>query len=470
MIADRHHYDLVVLGSGPAGQKAAIQGAKAGRAVLVVEQDRDVGGACVHHGTIPSKTLRETAVSMRRRRASTALDIHLDDHTRVDAMMGRLNEVISAHERYIADQLRRNGVDRWVGRARFIDAHTLEIRGPNGGVKLAAGDHIVVATGSRPRAPEQVAVDHEHVLDSDSILSMNYLPESLIVLGGGVIACEYASIFAALGVKVTLVDKSDRPLTFMDSELTDRFVQALGEMGGSYLGNQAIQSVAWDGVSAVVVTLASGISLRSDKVLCALGRLANLESLDVEKAGLSRSARGYIDVDAHCRTAVPHIYAVGDVIGPPALASSAMEQGRRAVRHALGLPAPRELDIIPTGIFTLPEMASIGLDERGARTKLGGVMVGRAKFCELARGQIAGSDEGFMKLIADPEGHRILGVQIIGDGAAELIHVGQMAMIGGVSVDGFIDNVFNFPTLAEAYRVAALDIARQRLGVAQDAA
>jgi len=463
-----NHFEVVVIGSGPAGQKAAIQGAKAGRRVLVLEQDQTVGGACVHHGTIPSKTLRETAARLSRPAAS-GLQVRLAEHARVGALMNRLEEVVAAHEHYIAKQLDRNNIERWTGRARFLDAHRIEVRPLNGPPRIAVAELVVIATGSRPRTPDNVPVDHEHIFDSDSVLSMNYLPDSLVVLGGGVIACEYASIFAALGVKVTLVDKGERPLSFMDPELTDRFVQALESFGGAYLGGRSVQSVAFDGMDSVDTVLGAGESVRSEKVLCALGRLANIESLDVEKAGLRRSARGFVDVDQYCRSGVPHIYAVGDVIGPPALASSAMEQGRRAVCHALGLPAPTGLETIPTGIYTLPEMASIGLDERAAAAQ-GQILVGRSHFRELARSHISGSEEGFLKLVADRDSARILGVQIIGDGATELIHVGQMALVGRLGVEAFIDNVFNFPTLAEAYRVAALDVMRQRQSVPQSAA
>jgi NAD(P) transhydrogenase len=307
-------------------------------------------------------------------------------------------------------------------------------------------------------------VDHENILDSDSMLSFMYLPASLTVLGSGVIACAYASIFAALGVQATIIDRYERPLGFMDAELTQRFVRSFEAHGGRFLGQQRLLNVAWDGLSAVVTTLANGATIRSEKLLCTLGRVANIAGLNIAAAGLACAPSGLLEVDEHCRTAVPHIYAVGDIIGPPALASCAMEQGRRALRHALGLEVGHPPELIPIGLYAIPEMASVGLNEAEARQRYGGVLVGRARFDELARGQIAGITDGLLKLVADPQGQRLLGVQIIGEGATELIHVGQMGLLAHCDVDTFVDHIFNFPTLAEGYRVAALHIAKQRPG------
>ncbi|GIX48632.1 MAG: NAD(P)(+) transhydrogenase [Candidatus Tectimicrobiota bacterium] len=457
-------FDVVVIGSGPAGQKAAIQGAKAGRRVVIIEQGSRVGGACVHYGTIPSKTLRETAVSLAgfRQRCAGFFDLRLHPEIAVATLTSRLRQVVQAHERFMHDQLQRNGVAQWHGRARFLSPTLLEVVAPDGTRRQVTGEVIVIATGSRPRTPPEIPVDHEHIFDSDSLLSMLYLPASLTVLGSGIIASEYASIFAALGVEVTMVDRAPRPLGFLDAELSERFVQSFTASGGRFLGGQRVTRVAWDGLAAVVTTLESGETLRSEKALCALGRVANVEGLNLAAAGLRLTERGFIAVDAYCRTAVPHIYAVGDVIGPPALASCAMEQGRRAVRHALGLELGEPPELIPVGIYTIPELASVGFSEQQARQRYGQVLVGRARFDELARGQIAGITDGLLKLVADAQGRRLLGVQIIGEGATELIHLGQMALLAGCEVDTFIDHIFNFPTLAEAYRVAALDIAKQR--------
>jgi NAD(P) transhydrogenase len=332
----------------------------------------------------------------------------------------------------------------------------------DGITQTLTADTIVIATGSRPRAPVDIPIDHEHILDSDSILSMIYLPRSLTVLGGGIIASEYASIFAALGVHVTIIDRADRPLQFFDPELIRTFVQSFEQGGGRYCGTQAIRDVRWDGISQVVTTLQDGQEITGDKMLVALGRQANLEELNLSATGLSVTEKGTLAVNEHCQTAIPHIYGVGDLIGPPGLASSGMEQGRRAVCHALGLPEGRSVNAILIGIYTIPEMSSFGLDEAAGRKRYREVMVGRSKFNEIARGQISGIQNGLLKMIADPTGEYILGVQIIVEGATELIHVGQMALQHAATVDSFVENIFNFPTLAETYRVAALDIVGQR--------
>ena len=457
------HYDVIVIGSGPAGQKAAVQAAKAGKRAVIIERERTVGGACVFRGTIPSKTLRESALRAQTLKSSADLfDGKLRDEIELGPLMSRLDAVVSAHSGYMANQLERNGIKRLHGRARFVSTNQIDVEALGGKLTRLEGSAIIIASGSRPRLPPGMPIDHENILDSDSILSLAWLPQSLVVLGAGVIACEYASVFAHLGTKVTIIDSGDRPLRFLDAELTAQFVAALERTGGRFLGGRGVETVRWDEVSQVVTTSKSGEQIRSDKVLVTLGRVANVEGLGLEAAGLRVNARGLLDVNEHCQTAVPHIYGVGDVIGPPALATTAMEQGRRAVRHALGLPAGGSADSIPVGVYTIPEMASVGLDEEAAKKLHGSCLVGRARFDEVARGQISGLQGGLLKLIADPTGQRVLGVQIVGEGATELVHLGQMALISGMSIDGFIDTVFNFPTLAEAYRVAALHIASQR--------
>lgn len=457
------HYNVLVIGSGPAGQKAAIQGAKAGKRVAIFEREQGVGGNCVHQGTIPSKTLRETALHLSRlKQSAVALDFQLRGGVEIASMMGQLDHVVSAHARYIADQLNRNGVDRYHGRASFLSDTLLQLNTTDGSTQTFTAETIVIATGSRPRCPENIPVDHEHILDSDSILSMIYLPRTLTVLGGGVIASEYASMFALLGVNVTMIDQGDRPVAFLDPEMTDQFTAEFERNGGFYLGQQKIADVTWDGLATVVTRLESGQVIESDKMLVALGRVANVEDLNIAAAGLQPTQRGLLSVDEHCCTEVPHIYAVGDVIGPPSLASTSMEQGRRAVCHALGLGLGGVPDTIPMAIYTIPEMASVGISEAGAIAKHQSAVVGRAKFCEVARGQISETTGGLLKLVADANGQRLLGVHIVGEGAAELIHIGQMALLNEADIDSFVDNIFNFPTLAEAYRIAALDIVGKR--------
>lgn len=458
-------YDLVVIGSGPAGQKAAIQGAKAGQHVLLIDRDPRVGGACVHYGTIPSKTLRQSALLLRQFKqhyGDLLGAVTLRPDLEVAHLMTRLDQVVRAHEHYMSEQLLRNGITQWHGRARFVSPHDVEVIGTDGGRRQATGKFLVIATGSQPRTPSHVPIDHEHILDSDSILSMLYLPASLTVLGAGVIASEYASIFASLGVQVTIIDRGARPLGFLDPELTGHFVQSFETHGSRFLGQQDVASVAWNGLDAVVTTLQSGLEVRGEKLLCALGRQPMLDGLNLAVTGVTLNTRGFIDVDAHCQTKVPHIYAVGDVIGPPSLAACSMEQGRRAIRHALELELGNPPEMIPVGIYTIPEIASVGLTEAEAIQRCGSVLVGRAPFAELARGQIAGLTNGLLKLIADSQGRQLLGVHIVGEGATELIHVGEMGLLTGCEVDLFVEHIFNFPTLAEAYRVAALDIAKQR--------
>jgi len=449
--------EFLVLGAGPAGHKAAIQAAKAGKRVLIVDRDPSAGGECVQRGTIPSKTLRESASYLLglRARSEGVIDVTVPARASVAGLMRRLKAVRASHGRYLDQQLERNQVERLRGRARFLSSNLVEIRSPDRSVRVVCAERIVIATGSRPRRPDNVPVDHEHVLDSDSILALIYLPASLTVLGAGVIACEFASIFAALGTKVTLVDAAPRPLAFLDPELTAQYVAAFERMGGTFLPGKKVERVLWDGTE-VVTHLASGEELRAEKCLCAQGRVANVADLGLEAAGLALSARGHIPVDANMRTAALHVYAAGDVVGPPALAATAVEQGRRAARHALGMELTAAHEIVPTGIYTIPEIASVGLSEEQACTRFGSALVGRARFDELARAHINGQTDGLLKLIADPSG-KLVGAHVVGEAATELVHVAQMALVGGLTLEAFVDNVFNFPTMAEAYRVAAID-------------
>jgi NAD(P) transhydrogenase len=456
-------WDVIVIGGGPAGHKAAVHAAGAGRRVVLVEQERAVGGECVRRGTIPSKTLKETATALLgfQRRSGGVVEVKLAPQTQLESLMARKDQVIAAHEAFMADELAQAGVERVHGRAKFVGVRQVEVQAIDGARGVHTAPVVIVATGSRPRTPAEIPVDHEHVLDSDSILSMTWLPKALTVLGAGVIASEYASIFAALGVEVTMIDRGPRPVAFLDDELTQRFVTAFEGMGGRFLGDVQTRSVRFDGVSKVVTTLSNGTVVESEKLLCALGRVANVGSLALEATGLSVNARGLVEVDANCLTKVPGVYAVGDIIGPPSLASSSMEQGRRAVRHAFGEPVGPAPELIPAGVYTIPEMSGVGLTEAQARAK-GPTLVGRASFDRLARGQISAATDGLLKLVCDGSGRKLLGVHVISEGAAELVHLGQLALVAGLEVDTFVDGIFNFPTLAEAYRVAALDVVRQR--------
>ncbi|MBL1321078.1 MAG: Si-specific NAD(P)(+) transhydrogenase [Methylophaga sp.] len=456
-------YDVMVIGSGPAGQKAAIQAAKAGQSVAIIERDSLFGGACVHRGTIPSKTLRENALRVKHMRQNAALaDFELSEATEMVTLIDRLDEVLKSHDRYMRKQIDRNGIDRIHGRASFIDNTTIKITNVDGTTIDVSVKKVIIAVGSYPRKPENIPIDHENIFDSDSMLSMLYLPSSLTVLGGGVIASEYASIFQALGVKVTMIDRYPTPLGFLDSDMTDVFLKAFTAMGGTWMGNKKVEKVYWDEINEVVTECEDGTVVRSQKLLCAAGRLANVDGLQLENAGLSLNDKGLVSVDDTLCTEVENIYAAGDVIGPPSLASASMEQGRRAACNALGIDIGGMSQLIPAGIYSIPELSSVGLTEKQAREQHDKIIIGTAKFAEVARGQISGNTEGMLKIIADSQGKKILGVMLVGEGSTEVVHIGHMAMLCDAEVDIFVESTFNFPTLAEAYRIAALEILAKR--------
>ena len=456
-------YDLLVIGSGPAGQKAAIQAAKGGMRVVVCEQLRDIGGACVQYGTIPSKTLRERAMVRASVFASGFVDQERKPtlaNTNVADLIGEMSDILRAHDRYMTEQLTRNGIELLHGRARFTTPNVAAVQNNRGVDVDVHFKHALIATGSTPRCPDNVPIDHEHILNSDSILNMAYLPESLVVLGGGVIACEYASIFALLGVKVTIIDRYTRPLGFLDEDLTDHFIEGFAALGGQFIGERDLIRVELNDMGRVVTHLHGEKAIESDKLLCALGRVSTLKGLGCSEIGVEITERDHVAVNEHGQTSLAHIYAAGDTIGPPALASASMEQGRCAARHMLGLDSGRGVGLVPTGIYAVPELSCVGLTQSQAEAEGRDVLVGMAKFSEVARGHIADSRDGLLKMVADRTG-KLLGVHIVGPQATELVHIGQMALLHGAEVSLFIDNVFNFPTYAEAYRVAALAIIGQ---------
>ena len=459
--ADR--FDLICLGSGPAGQKAAIQAAKAGFRAAVVEREPQVGGSCLLSGTIPSKALREQAIRYRRMRGSaSSLAVELSGDAPLSALLQGVDAVIAAQDRYLQAQLARNQVELIRGRGVFLDSDRIEVQRLDGGRSMLRAPRIVLATGSRPRHVAAVQVDHEHILDSDSILSLPYIPRSMIVLGSGVIACEYASIFAALGCAVTLVDKAAEPLGFLDGPLRSGFLTAFEAMGGAYRGGAEVKGAQFDGFSQVEVTLAGADALRADIVFAAFGRIANLDGIGLDRLGLGISARGHVEVDENYATNIPGVYAAGDAVGPPALACAAADQGRRAALAAFGLPPPAATSLVPTGVYTIPEIACVGLSQSQASAKKLDVIVGRADFSEVARAHIAGEPGGFLSLICDRSSARVLGVQVLGEGATDLVHLGQGAIATGANADFFIEQIFNFPTMTEAYRIAAFDVMKQR--------
>lgn len=456
-------YDTIVIGSGPAGQKAAIQASKMGKKVALIEKTRETGGSCVYRGTIPSKTLRENALRIKNMRMNAEIaNFKLNEDLELATLINRLESVLAAHDRYLSKQLQRNGIDLIHARAKFLSSTEMEIVNVQGEVRTLASDKFVIASGSYPRNPDNIAIDHENLFDSDSILSMLYLPKSLTVLGSGVIACEYASIFQALGVKVTIIDKYPSPLGFLDKDLTDKFIQSFESMGGTWMGNTKVASAYWNDLDGVIAECENGSFVKSDKLLCAAGRLANVNDLHINNAGITLDERGLIPVDNKLCTRTANIYAAGDVIGPPSLASASMEQGRRASCNAYNVEIGEMQQLIPSGIYSIPELSSVGMSEKQALDKYDSIIVGRADFEEIARGQISGIQDGMLKLVCDAQGQEVLGIMIIGEGATELIHIGQMALLAKATVETFIENIFNFPTLAEAYRVAALDVIEQR--------
>jgi NAD(P) transhydrogenase len=464
MIAECPTFDVLVIGSGPAGQNAALEASEHGANVLMIEQEPQVGGACVQFGTIPSKTLRETALTLAafQRRSGDVYQITRNSELSVASLMKRLNEVVHAHQETTRKCLQQAGIHRAYGRAKLLSPHEVEVTKVSGEQTTVWASTIIIATGSRPRNPPNIRVDHENILDSDSILSMSYLPRSIVIFGGGVIACEYASTFSALGVQVTMIDKASRPLGFIDSELVEFFLRQLRLNGGEFVGNCELASVKWDGVSSVKSVLADGRTFHADKAFVALGRLANIDSLGLQNAGLQASDKGLLAVNEFCQTVVPNIYAVGDTIGPPALASASMDQGRRAAIHALTEVRSQTSLSLPTGIYTIPEIATVGMTEYEAREKFSTPRIAKVSFDQIARAQITANPTGMLKMVTCPNGHRLLGIQVVGDGATELVHVGQMALIANLPVDTFIQTTFNFPTMAEAYRLAALEIVHTR--------
>jgi NAD(P) transhydrogenase len=452
-------YDLVVIGSGPAGEKAAAQAAYFGKRVALVESAGEPGGACVNTGTVPSKILRESALyfSGIKQRGLYGVDYSLREGLTIRDFMYR-KDVIVEHER---EKVRRNlqahHVDMFWGSGAFEESRTVSVASTRNAATHLRGEVILIATGSRPHRPPEIPFDDISIFDSDSILKMDRIPHSLAVIGGGVIGCEYASIFTALGVTVFLIDARDRVLPFLDAEISGLLRERLSGHGVKFFLDERVAKTERN-IGAVRLTLQSGKTVECDAALFAAGRRGVVDGLALEKAGLRVNERGYIDVNRSYQTSVPSIYAAGDVIGFPALASTSMEQGRVAVCHAFGFQYKQRVSSqLPLGIYTIPEISSIGESEESCREKHIPYEVGRAKYANNARGAMAGDTSGLLKLIFSRENRRLLGVHIIGESATELIHLGMMAMETGGSIDSFIDFVFNFPTLSDMYKYAAYD-------------
>ena len=451
-------FDLVIIGCGPAGEKAGAQAAYFGKRVAIIERAPEVGGSCINTGTVPSKTLRESALyfSGLRQRGLYGIDYSLKENLTIHDFMHHEREVVEMERQRIRKNLELHHIELIHGQAAFEDAHTIAVRGA-GGTRSLRGEIILIATGSTPQRPPEIAFDDVHVFDSDTFLQMKQIPRSLAVIGGGVIGCEYASIFMALGVQVTLVDGRDRLLPFLDSEISQRLRDRLASLGMNFLFNERPAKVELC-PAGVRLIMKSGKTMEAETALFAAGRKAAVDSLKLENAGLAINARGYIDVDQNYRTAQSNLYAAGDVIGFPALASTSMEQGRVAVCHAFGFKyKQRVASMLPMGIYTIPEISAAGETEESCKEKKIDYCVGRALYENNARGHITGDTAGLLKLIFARADKKLLGVSIIGENATELIHVGLIVMDKGLPIDEFIEQVFNYPTLSETYKYAAYD-------------
>jgi NAD(P) transhydrogenase len=453
-LASNDSFDLIVLGCGPAGEKAGAQAAYFGKRVAIIERAPQPGGSCINTGTVPSKTLRESALyfSGLGQRGLYGIDYSLKENLTVHDFMHHEREVVEMERRRILKNLALHKIEYIQGQATFQDANTVTV----GGRKLT-GQIILISTGSKPNRPSEISFDDVHTFDSDTFLQMDRIPKSLAVIGGGVIGCEYASIFMALGVKVTLVDGRDRLLPFLDSEISDRLRDRLAELGMNFWFNERPIKVE-NSAAGAKLTMKSGKVLETEAALFAAGRRAAVDGLALEKAGLAVNDRGYIAVDENYRTAVPNIYAAGDVIGFPALASTSMEQGRVAVCHAFGFQyKQRVASMLPMGIYTIPEISAAGETEDSCKEKKIDHCVGRAHYENNARGHITGDTAGLLKLIFSPADKKLLGLSIIGESATELVHIGMMVLDNGLTINEFIDQVFNYPTLSEMYKYAAYD-------------
>jgi NAD(P) transhydrogenase len=451
-------FDLIVIGSGPAGRRAAVQAAKLKKSVMVVEKGRRIGGVCVHTGTIPSKTLRETVLNLSgwRERGFYGRSYRAKQNITAEDISRRLSLTLDHEVDVLEHQFTRNGV-AWVrGDARFIDPHTIAVE-QDGAVQQFSAAKFILAVGTTPHRPAHIPFDGQCIVDADEILDIKTLPRSLIVIGASVIGVEYATIFSALDVKVTLIEPSDGLLPFLDRELAEEFRHDMRERGMTLRFLSTVARVERRGAGCHVVC-EDGREIGADMVLFAAGRQGATASLGLEQCGLNVDARGRLSVDRETfRTDVAHVFAVGDVIGFPSLASTSMEQGRIAARHAFDEPASAPPEFFPYGIYAVPELSTIGLTEEQARSKRIAYETGVARFRETARGHIMGLNSGFLKMIFARETRRLLGVHIVGEGATELVHIGQAVLNLGGTLDYFVDNTFNYPTLAEAYKVAALD-------------
>lgn len=452
-------YDMVVVGSGPAGQKAAVQAAKLSKRVAIIEKAPQLGGTSLNTGTLPSKTLKDTIEYIHGlgRRGLHQLGAELTKQLTLSDLMARKDHVIKTEVAVITDQLQRNDIEILHGTAGFVDPHTLSVLRSDGQVEYVHATAIVLATGARPRRPAEVPFDDVIVCDSDSFLRTAKNPAGIIVIGGGVIGTEYASMLAAFGIRVTLIDRRTQLLRFLDGEIARALEAQIQQNGVVMRLGQEQLDISVNKAGYPMVRLQDGDTVTADMMLYTMGRVGNTEALNLSAIGLATDQQGLLTVNAHYQTAVPHIYATGDVIGFPALAATAMEQGRLAACHAFHVSEAHDIKVIPYGIYSIPEVSMVGKTEEELAAAEVPYAAGRAFFREMARGHISGDLHGLLKVIFHRETHALLGVHIIGAGATELIHIGQSVLTYGGTVEYFVHNVFNYPTMAECYRTAALD-------------
>lgn len=451
------HYDMLVIGSGPAGQKAAIQGAKVGKKVGIVERKKFVGGLCINSGTIPSKSLREAVLFLSgfRQRNLYGASYRVKKDITFEDLLFKCDHVVKAEQEVVQNQLIRNHVDYIVGNASFIEPHRLSIK-QDLETNEHSADYIMIAVGTEPSRPAGIPFDDTTIIDSDGLLALKQLPKSLTIVGGGVIGCEYASILATLGIPVVLIERRPRLLEFVDSELIEALQYQMRSIGVTLRFNEEVTAVQKHPDGAVVIQLKSGKQIRAALLMYSSGRVGATKGLNLESIGIQADERGRLRVNENFQTAIPHIYAVGDVIGFPALASTSMQQGRHAACHALGLACDASAHLLPYGIYTIPEISMVGRNEDELTRDGVPYELGVARYHEIARGQLIGDTVGMLKLLFHSDTRELLGVHIIGEGATELVHIGQAVMALGGKLDYFIDAVFNYPTLAECYKVAAL--------------
>ena len=455
---DPHAYDLVVIGSGPAGQKGAIAAAKLGKRVAIVDRRERIGGVCLHTGTIPSKTLREAILYLSGfgQRAFYGRDYTVKDEISVADLASRVQMVTHRELEVIRAQLKRNRVTAVDGTASFLDPHRLEVATSNGAALLTA-EHVLIACGTRPAESPTVPVDGRRILNSDQLLNLDRLPREMVVVGAGVIGLEYASMMTALNIKVTIIEQRPTILDFVDREMVESLYYFMRQRGATFRLGEKVVSVEVDERERVVANLESGKRVHGDALLYTVGRQANSDLLNLPAAGLAADGRGRIPVNEHFQTPVPHIYAGGDVIGFPSLASTSMEQGRLASCHMFGTYCESRREALPYGIYTIPEISMVGRTEQELTAERIPYEIGQSKYEELAKGQMLGAEVGLLKILFDPRTHKILGVHAIGESAAEIIHIGQAVLALGGTIEYFRDTTFNYPTLAEAYKVAGLD-------------